>query len=97
MITILMSFVLADQVQIASLNQVDCFCQYRPAHFFQCSFSRSLCCLNTANNYLWAYKTKERWLPSSHLARQSNGSKLPLLMDAPTLLDMLFHSVVMGL
>jgi hypothetical protein len=30
-------------------------------------------------------QTKERWLPSFHLARQSNGNKLRLSMDAPTL------------
>ncbi len=53
----------------------------------QCSFSRSLCRSNTANNYLQGYKTKERWVPSSHLARQSSGSKQPLLMDALTLSD----------
>ena len=51
----------------------------------QCSYSRSLCHSNSANNYLQGYKTKERWLRSSHLARQSNGSKVPLLMDALTL------------
>src|SRR6266581_6817411 len=36
----------------------------------QCSFSKSLCRSNTANNYLQAYKTKEHWVRSSHLARK---------------------------
>lgn len=66
-------FVLADRLQITSTDELDVF-----QHFPHCSFSKSLHCSKTANDYFRASKTRDHWFPSSHLVRRSYDSRLPL-------------------